>query len=369
MDATLPFGLRSAPKIFTALADALEWILRNRGVQCLAHYLDDFIMVGPPRSEVCRRYLEVVSTTCSELELPLAADKQVGPTTCLEFLGIELDTDQLEMRLSEEKRARVKDLVAAWRGKKSCHKRELESLVGSLQHASKVVRPGRSFMRRMHELLKRSKRETDHIRLNKEFRADIEWWNTFLATWNGVSMLRPLRASSPDVDFWSDASGSWGCGAFWRSLWIQVQWIPGQPITQASIAAKEFLPIVLAGLVWGEMWTGCTVRCHCDNQAVVCCINQRYARDPLLAHMLRCLFFICAVHQFDLVAVHTPGQENGAADAISRGQLALFRLQVPFAASSPTPIPPVGLALLTNKEIDWLSQDWTSWFSFISSKH
>ena len=27
IDTALPFGLRSAPKIFTAISDALEWIL------------------------------------------------------------------------------------------------------------------------------------------------------------------------------------------------------------------------------------------------------------------------------------------------------------------------------------------------------
>ena len=32
VDAALPFGLRSAPKIFTNVADALEWMLRERGV-------------------------------------------------------------------------------------------------------------------------------------------------------------------------------------------------------------------------------------------------------------------------------------------------------------------------------------------------
>ncbi len=32
VDATLPFGLRSAPKIFTAIADGAEWVARTRGV-------------------------------------------------------------------------------------------------------------------------------------------------------------------------------------------------------------------------------------------------------------------------------------------------------------------------------------------------
>ena len=44
VDTVLPFGLRSAPKIFSAVADTLEWILRSRGVTYLLHYLDDFFL-------------------------------------------------------------------------------------------------------------------------------------------------------------------------------------------------------------------------------------------------------------------------------------------------------------------------------------
>jgi len=33
IDTTLPFGLRSAPKVFTALADAIEWIARQQGIR------------------------------------------------------------------------------------------------------------------------------------------------------------------------------------------------------------------------------------------------------------------------------------------------------------------------------------------------
>ena len=37
VDGALPFGLRSAPKIFTALADALEYIIKQHGVKHLWH--------------------------------------------------------------------------------------------------------------------------------------------------------------------------------------------------------------------------------------------------------------------------------------------------------------------------------------------
>ena len=46
IDKVLPFGLRSAPKIFSALADAIQWILCSKGVKRSLHYLDDFILVA-----------------------------------------------------------------------------------------------------------------------------------------------------------------------------------------------------------------------------------------------------------------------------------------------------------------------------------
>lgn len=45
IDKELPFGLRSAPKFFSAIADAIQWILQHHGLPNLLHYLDDFIFV------------------------------------------------------------------------------------------------------------------------------------------------------------------------------------------------------------------------------------------------------------------------------------------------------------------------------------
>ena len=36
VDATLPFALRSAPLIFSALADAVLWGVQQRGVKCFS---------------------------------------------------------------------------------------------------------------------------------------------------------------------------------------------------------------------------------------------------------------------------------------------------------------------------------------------
>ena len=263
-DTALPFGLRSAPKLFNALADALEWIMRSRGLRHVAHYLDDFITVGSLESDECAHNLHVALLTCEELGVPVAGHKCEGPSTCLTFLGIEVDTMAMELRLPLDKLRRLKLLVAEWCHRKSCLRKELESLVGHLSHACKVVKPGRRFLRGLIGRLAGAKRRHFHIRLNSEFRADLEWWHISLGSWNGTSLLRQERLQSPDVTIWSDASGSWGCAAVWENQWFQVGWQKFEEFSEASIAAKEMLPILVAAAVWGHRWVGSTVLCNSD---------------------------------------------------------------------------------------------------------
>ena len=99
VDPMLPFELRSASKIFNALADGLEWYLGHLGIRFVFHYLDDFLVVGPPASPECAKTLAVLDGACAWLGIPIAEHKREGPTTCLTFLGIEVDTVSGQLRL------------------------------------------------------------------------------------------------------------------------------------------------------------------------------------------------------------------------------------------------------------------------------
>ena len=52
-ETCLPFGLRSAPKLFNFVADLLAWIAEEQGVSSLLHYLDDFLTIGAPGTDEC----------------------------------------------------------------------------------------------------------------------------------------------------------------------------------------------------------------------------------------------------------------------------------------------------------------------------
>ena len=73
--------------------------------------------------------------------------------------------------------------------------KELESLVGLMQPASKVVCPGQIFLRRLYKLLAVTHHYKLHylICINRDAQAHIKWWCCFLVDWNVVSLLRSIK--------------------------------------------------------------------------------------------------------------------------------------------------------------------------------
>ena len=358
VDPMLPFGLRSAPKIFNALADGLEWHLRNCGIRQVFHYLDDFIIVAPPHSSECAEALVTVTQACATLGVPLAEHKREGPTTCLTFLGIEVDTVASQLRLPQDKLCRLRSLLEVWRDRKVCERRELESLVGYLHHACKVVRSGRSFLRRMIDLLKGVRHHPlrpHPIRLNRSFRSDLTWWRSFVSKWNGVSFLPP-PSHLPRLQMASDTSGSWCCGAWHLGHWFQLQWDTDS--AHLPIMVKELLPVVLACAIWGPAWGTHCVIVHCDNQAVVACLRSRTSHVSHIMHMLRTLAFVEATYDFSLSPQYISTGDNHLADDLSRDNRLSFLSKVPHADRQATPLPPQLVELLLDPSTDWTSQCW-----------
>ena len=280
VDTALPFGLRSAPKLFTAVAEALQWIVLSRGVTWLLKYIDDFLTMGKAGTEECEKNLEVFIASCIDLGLPLKREKMEGPATTIEFLAIILDTVKMEIRLSESRVGELTHLIEKWSARKACRKRELLSLIRKLAHACKVVRVGRIFLRRMIGLSTTAAKLHHWIHLSTQFRADLCWWQAFLPSWNHRCMMDTVEDHQrmPDELVTTDASGSWGCGAVWQNAWIQLAW--EAEWLDKSIAAKELVPIVLACASWGNQWSGRSVLIKCDNMSVVQVVAVLSSRDP-----------------------------------------------------------------------------------------
>ena len=78
------------------------------------------------------------------------------------------------------------------------------------------------------------------------------WWFIFVEQWNGVSLLWDIGLHNSDLMVYSDASGSWGCGAFYEHHWFQLEWPPR--LSSLSIAVKEMVPVIIAAACFGREW-------------------------------------------------------------------------------------------------------------------
>ena len=315
-----------------------SWLAKQSSTVHIHHYLDDFFLAGEPGSEQCAHQLHSLTTLCTNLGVPLAEDKMEGPSTTLEYLGITLDSANLEARLSPEKLQDIHTSLDQWSGRQHCAKSELLSLIGTLSFAAKVVPAGRTFLRRMIDLSMTVHSLQGDISLTPEFRSDLAWWRAFARPWSGRSFfLSPQWTPAPDLHLYTDSSGSLGFGAYCHGRWFMGEWDEEQ--MAHSIQWKELYPIVMAAMVWGSEWSTLRILLWCDNQAVVQCITSGTSHCPHLMHLLRNLMLLAASNNFLISAKHIPGVQNAIADSLSRFRMQDFRELAPSASDLPTPIP------------------------------
>ena len=64
--------------------------------------------------------LDCLLAAFSDLDVPIAEEKLEGPGTVVTFLGVEVDTEAMVLRLSQRKIIVLKELIRTWLGKGSC---------------------------------------------------------------------------------------------------------------------------------------------------------------------------------------------------------------------------------------------------------
>jgi hypothetical protein len=228
-ERALPFGLKSACRLWELYATALQhFIERMLGIRHVLHYIDDFLFVVK-ELRTAHEHLRKALGLCTRLGLPMAADKTEGPSTCLTFLGIQIDTVAMNASLSADRLERLHSLLGDWERKSHVTITELKSLEGVLQWCTNVIHPGRSFLERIRAFCKTKGRtgEGPHS-IPAEVRADIGWWFRFVREWNGVSVLYDRTWQEADkLLLYTDACER-GFGARFGNRWIEAKWTTAQ---------------------------------------------------------------------------------------------------------------------------------------------
>ena len=325
VDMFLPFGLRTAPRIFNLFAEALHWIFETLYEWNVTHYLDDFLFVFPPHTDISI-FSAQFDDVLAEFGLMKATEKDSNGCVVV-HLGFEFDSELMQVRLPPNKKQRAHDAIMDLLLSSTVTLSMLETTLGFLSHCCQVVPLGRPFLRNLFSQICHSSNRgyLRRIRLNPDSRDDLRWWLQFLRSWSSISMIQLSRIS---FDLATDASGAYGIGGVHRRM-VFSERIPSRHKSK-KIDWKEMFAILHAFMLWHEIWSGGLVRIACDNSSVVDALNKRSIKGPAIVPLQRILL-IAAVFDIQILPFWIPSEENMVADAASRfdyRKLANLGLQV-----------------------------------------
>ncbi|XP_061196001.1 uncharacterized protein LOC133204278 [Saccostrea echinata] len=346
-DKMLPFGSSINCALFDKFASFLHWLTQKYSQNDLIiHYLDDFLFCGSPNTFTCHNSLNVFKSICSDIGVAIAHDKTVEPTQVLTFLGIELDTVNMTMKLPLEKLNQLHGEIQYFLKAKKVSLREMQSLIGLLNFACKVVAPGQAFCRRLINSTIGITKQQHRIRVTKNIKADLKVWESFLQSYNGISVI----SSQPwihnnTIQLLTDSSGGpyGGIGIYFMGKWAYGPWPNSwaeQGITR-DMNLLELFPVVVAITLWQSHFANSMLVFHIDNMSVVHIINSLTSKWDRVMNLVRKLVLICLKSNVCIKAICIPTKQNFIAYSLSRFQWVMrrFRRLAPQAVLWHTPLP------------------------------
>ena len=341
-DKALPFGCSISCATFEKFATFLEFAVRRRSpVGELMHYLDDFLFGGRKNTSDCKIIMGHFKICMSELGVPIADDKTEGPTTILCFLGLELDSEEMVVRVPLEKVHEIIQRIQTVLSKRTVTLKAMQSLIGVLQFACRAIIPGRPFCRRLINSTCGISNPYHHINVTQNIKKDLQMWLAFFKQYNGVSMFHDrFWTSSADAELYSDSSGSIGFGIYFAGKWSYATWPTEWHMSglTGDIMILELFPILVSLCLWGSELRNKKILFHCDNAAVVYAVNAMTSKSEKAMILLRALTLLCLQLNVVAKAEHIPGKSN-ITDSLSRLQIDKFRMLAPLAEKDPDTIP------------------------------
>ena len=310
----LPFGLTTAPRVFTKVLKPALSHLRSKGIRMVA-YLDDLLLIGKTKEETESVFRTTVALL-EELGFVVNSEKSRSTATqVIEFLGFVIDSRSMQFQLPQTK---VKAI------RKSCRQvlqtqtqtiRQLAHLVGVLVATRLAVAPAPLHYRGLQALKIRGLASTlsyeTQMTLDSKSCQDLHWWAN---EWkcNG----RNIHTTPPAVMIESDASNS-GWGAYCNNCGTGGQWSHKE--AQLHINVKELLAAFLALKTFVASRRGIHVHLKIDNTTAVYYVNNMGGtHSQVLMDLTAQIWEWSMDRDMTLTAEYLPGKMNVRADHESR---------------------------------------------------
>ena len=189
------------------LTNCISYIFSQDNFDCV-NYIDD--LVGAERENRAWEAFFRLGKIISDIGMQEAEDKASAPSRVMIFLGLEVNTILMTLKIPHEKMCEIRTVLRQWLSKSVASKREIQQLVGLLNFAAGCIKPGRIYFSRILNVLRGCDRGCVYI--SSDLRKDIEWWWNCAERFNGISYIMNPSWEVPRQTVQTDVCLT-GCGA------------------------------------------------------------------------------------------------------------------------------------------------------------
>lgn len=313
LDLCPPFGCRTSAAFCQRVANAMVYILGKEKHQVLA-YLDDYAACHPTIQQATATYQRFIQLA-EELGLQLAKKKCLPPAKRIEWLGYDLDADQMSVAIPHQKLTETLKECEQWLTRKRASKKMIQRLAGKLIFVSNCVYPGRKFLARILATLSHLQ-DAEWTTITDHFKADVKWFHEYARQANGVYLCTTKRTN---YEIECDSSLIAGAGTTdehyyaWKYTAAHVARFPQIYQLEAVnllLAYKTFAPTFKQKPADIIIWT--------DNAASSYALETGRTKDTVLAACARELWLLASCFNHHIQIRHKKGECLPLPDALSR---------------------------------------------------
>lgn len=311
----LPFGLCTAPRIFTKIMRVVSRHLRKQGI-ALVTYLDDILTISS-NFKISEQNTNYILKLLFKLGFNINFDKShLTPSTNIKFLGFMLDTCSMSIALPSEKRESLRRKCHAFIQQDKCTILALAEILGHMVAASPAIPYALLYTKRLERekfLALSTNSDNYHaiIKITDHMKEDLAWWYETLAK-NFVT----IRQDSFDLEIFSDASlQGWGASSNGQST-------GGSWSVEEACMHINYLELVAAYYAlrcYAKDMQNKQILMFIDNTTAISYINKMGSiQHPHLYEITRRIWQFCERHKLWVYANYIPSKENIEADRESR---------------------------------------------------
>ena len=312
-----PNGLACCPRLFTKILKPVMSHLHSLGYISTI-FIDDTLLIGDSELE-CLRNVNASMDVFQRLGFVVHPEKSIlRPEKQITYLGFVINSENMTVRPTEEKKEKIKDLAVTLLHKGYASIRLLAKFIGMIVASFPGVMYGPLWYRQIEndktEALKKNKGNYDALmNLSKYATKDIEWWRDNID--DAVNVIDESHGE-PDIVIYSDASRlGWGCDSQLGKS--GGHWSEEEQTLHINVLELTAAWFALQALVSHQ--SNKHIRIMMDNTTAVACVNKMGTSH---SHECDCvtrnIWEFCQSRDLWLSAAFIPGKENVEADSESR---------------------------------------------------